>query len=66
MIVKTMLKIIQVARGKKNVNFSLFIKISPGSFPKKGIFGLSKSKTPIEVIIRPAKIVNLAISLSTF
>ena len=36
----------QVPKGKKKTKFFFLIKISPGSFPKKGIFSKKMKKTP--------------------
>ena len=38
---------IEVVIGKKKVKLSFFIKISPGIFPKKGIFEKNNRKTPV-------------------
>lgn len=44
--------IIEVVIGKKKVKFSLFIKISPGSLPKKGIFEKNIKKIPVKKRIK--------------
>ncbi len=36
----------QVPKGKKKTKFFFLIKISPGSFPKKGIFSKKTKKSP--------------------
>jgi hypothetical protein len=59
-IVRTILRVIQVATGKKKVNFSLLIKISPGNWPKKGIFALTKNSKPTPTKITPPRIKGIA------
>jgi hypothetical protein len=51
-----MLSAIQVANGKNTVVFFPRKVKSPGSFPKKGIFGAISINTPIRSNMLPAKI----------
>ncbi len=48
----------QLVRGKKKVKFFLWITMSPGSFPIKGILGKKYKKTPKRKIIIPMNIKN--------
>ena len=59
-IVTIILIIIEVASGKKRVNPSLLIKISPGSFPTHGNFGPKIIANPTIIITIPTKIIILA------
>jgi len=58
-MVNTKLIIRQVAKGKKNLKFPLLMNISPGSFPKKGIWCQKVKSKPKRIRKIPPRIRSL-------
>jgi len=56
MIVRRILRMMQVAIGKYKVNFSFLMIMSPGSFPIQGILSPMTRRTPIPAMIAPETI----------
>jgi hypothetical protein len=64
--VKIILKIIDVAIGKKKVKLPFLIKISPGSLPIKGILSEAMNNKPKITITTPIKTSTFPISIGQF